>query len=131
MQVLQEESELEEIVRLVGVDALGFKDRLTLECAQSIREDYLHQSAFDDVDTYSSLEKQYAMLKMILNWYEKGIGALESDVAFSKIITMDIRERIARMKYVPEDQKEESFAETEKMLDAEFLKLMEGSEDNE
>ncbi|MDO4289448.1 MAG: V-type ATP synthase subunit A [Eubacterium sp.] len=131
MQVLQEESELDEIVRLVGVDALGFKDRLTLECAQSIREDYLHQSAFDDVDTYASLEKQYAMLKMILSWYEKGVSALASDVAFSKIITMDVRERIARMKYVPEDQKAESFAETQRLLDAEFLKLMEGSEDNE
>ena len=131
MQVLQEESELDEIVRLVGVDALGFKDRLTLECAQSIREDYLHQSAFDDVDTYASLEKQYAMLKMILTWYEKGVDALAADVAFSKIITMDVRERIARMKYVPEDQKAESFAETARLLDAEFLKLMEGSEDNE
>lgn len=131
MQILQEEAELDEIVRLVGVDALGFKDRLTLECAQSVREDYLHQSAFDDIDTYSSLEKQYAMLKMILTWYEKGVAALEAGVPFAKIITMDIREKIARMKYVPEDQKKERFPQITADMEAEFLSLMEGSGDNE
>ena len=131
MQILQEEAELDEIVRLVGVDALGFKDRLTLECAQSIREDYLHQSAFDDIDTYSSLEKQYAMLSMILAWYEKGVAALELNVPFAKIITMDIREKIARMKYVPEDQKEERFPAIAAEMEAEFLALMEGSGDDE
>ena len=131
MQILQEEAELDEIVRLVGVDALGFKDRLTLECAKSIREDYLHQSAFDDVDTYSSLEKQYAMLSMILAWYEKGVAALEMNVPFAKIITMDIREKIARMKYVPEDQKEERFPAIAAEMEAEFLALMEGSGDDE
>ena len=131
MQILQEEAELDEIVRLVGVDALGFKDRLTLKCAQSIREDYLHQSAFDDVDTYSSLEKQYAMLSMILAWYEKGVAALELNVPFAKIITMDIREKIARMKYVPEDQKEERFPAIAAEMEAEFLALMEGSGDDE
>ena len=131
MQILQEEAELDEIVRLVGVDALGFKDRLTLECAQSIREDYLHQSAFDDVDTYSSLEKQYAMLSMILAWYEKGVASLELNGPFAKIITMDIREKIARMKYVPEDQKEERFPAIAAEMEAEFLALMEGSGDDE
>jgi V/A-type H+-transporting ATPase subunit A len=131
MQILHEESELEEIVRLVGVDALSFKDRLTLECAQSIREDYLHQSAFDDVDTYSSLEKQYAMLGMILSWYQRGQRALKADVSFQKLTTMTVREDIARMKYVPEDRKEQRFAEVAKALDDEFNTLMEGTDDAE
>ena len=72
MRLLQEESELEEIVRLVGVDALSPSDRLTLEAAKSIREDYLHQNAFHDVDTYTSLNKQYRMLKLIMGFYYKG-----------------------------------------------------------
>ncbi|MEG2642321.1 MAG: V-type ATP synthase subunit A [Eubacterium sp.] len=131
MKLLQEESELEEIVRLVGVDALSFKDRLTLECTQSIREDYLHQSAFDDIDTYSSLAKQYDMLRMILTWYQKGQQALEMDVPFDKIISMSVREAIARMKYVPEDQKETRFVEIEQELANEFNVLMEDYDDAE
>lgn len=131
MQILQEESELEEIVRLVGVDALSFKDRLTLECSQSIREDYLHQSAFDDVDTYSSLSKQYAMLKMILTWYEKGQQALSIDVPFSKIISMKVREGIARMKYVREEDMTDRFASLKAELNQEYNDLMEGYDDAE
>ncbi|MDD2414013.1 MAG: V-type ATP synthase subunit A [Eubacteriaceae bacterium] len=131
MKILHEESELEEIVRLVGVDALSFKDRLTLECAQSIREDYLHQSAFDDVDTYSSLEKQYSMLKMILTWYEKGESALEMNINFNDIVSMEARNQIARMKYVPENEKEEKFAQIKQALHDEYEILMEGLDENE
>ena len=130
MQILQEEAELDEIVHLVGVDALSFKDRLTLECAQSIREDYLHQSAFDDVDTYSSLEKQYVMLKTILKWYDKSQQALSGGVAFNDLVKMDVRESIARMKYVPEQEKDERFKAIDQALDTEFLSLMEGSDDD-
>ena len=83
MRILQEESELEEIVRLVGVDALSWKDRLTLEVARSIREDYLHQNAFDEVDTYTSLEKQYRMMRLILSYYRRGQAALEAGAALS------------------------------------------------
>lgn len=127
MQILQEESELEEIVRLVGVDALSFQDRLTLECSQSIREDYLHQSAFDDVDTYSSLKKQNGMLSTILDWYHMGQKALDAHVPFNDIIQMTIRERIARMKYVPEDKVDETYKAIKNQLEQEFLALMEGS----
>ncbi|NLN97894.1 MAG: V-type ATP synthase subunit A [Eubacteriaceae bacterium] len=127
MQILQEESELEEIVRLVGVDALSFQDRLTLECSQSIREDYLHQSAFDDVDTYSSLKKQNGMLSTILDWYHMGQKALDAHVLFNDIIQMTIRERIARMKYVPEDKVDETYKAIKNQLEQEFLALMEGS----
>jgi V/A-type H+-transporting ATPase subunit A len=80
MRVLQEEAELEEIVRLVGVDALSSAERLTLEAAKSIREDYLHQNAFHEVDTYTSLRKQYRMLKLIMAFYYKGKKALEAGV---------------------------------------------------
>ncbi|HSK68923.1 MAG TPA: V-type ATP synthase subunit A [Candidatus Limnocylindria bacterium] len=104
MRILQEESELEEIVRLVGTDALGWKDRLTMEVARSIREDYLHQNAFDDVDTYTSLPKQYMMLRLILEYGKKGGMALESGVNLSDVIGMPVRERIGRAKYIPEDE---------------------------
>jgi len=130
-QILKDESELEEIVRLVGVDALSYKDRLTLEVARSIREDYLHQSAFDDIDTYSSPQKQSGMIKAILQWYEKSQKALKVNVPFSELINMGVRENIARMKYVPEEEVNPKFKETTQKMDAEFLTLMEGREDNE
>jgi len=103
MQILQEESELEEIVRLVGMDALGWKDRLTMEVARSIREDYLHQNAFDEIDTYTSLGKQYRMLRLILDYADKGQMALDAGVNLSDVIDLPVRERIGRAKYIPED----------------------------
>ena len=103
MQILQDESELEEIVRLVGTDALGWKDRLTLEVARSIREDYLHQNAFDDVDTYTSLPKQYRMLRLILEFADKGQQALDAGANLSEVINLKVRERIGRAKYIQED----------------------------
>ncbi len=103
MRLLQEESELEEIVRLVGTDALSWKDRLTMEVARSIREDYLHQNAFDDIDTYTSLKKQFLMLRLILDYGEKGQMALDAGSNLSDVINMPVRERIGRAKYIPED----------------------------
>lgn len=103
MNLLQKESELNEIVRLVGVDALGWKDRLTLEVTRSIREDYLHQNAFDEVDTYTSLTKQARMMGLILDYYNKGIAALDAGADFSKVTSLPVRERIGRAKYIPED----------------------------
>jgi V/A-type H+-transporting ATPase subunit A len=102
MRILQEEAELQEVVRLVGVDSLSFHDRLTLEAARSIREDYLHQNAFHDVDTYASLPKQHRMLRVILEWYHQAVGALNSGVEFSRLISMPVRERIGRAKYIAE-----------------------------
>lgn len=104
MRILQEESELDEIVRLVGMDALSAKDRLTMEAAKSIREDYLHQDAFHEVDTATSLEKQYKMLKLILDCYNLGISALNSDVELDDILNMPVREKIGRSKYIPETE---------------------------
>ena len=104
MRVLQEEAELNEIVQLVGVDALSWKDRLTLEVARSIREDYLHQNAFDEVDTYTSLAKQFAMLRLILEYQEKGNQALDAGANLSDVIALPVREQIGRAKYIPESE---------------------------
>ncbi|WP_324254771.1 V-type ATP synthase subunit A [Enterococcus sp. BWT-B8] len=104
MRILQEESQLEEIVRLVGIDSLSDKDRLTLETAKSLREDYLQQNAFDDVDTFTSREKQFKMMRLILTFFEEGKKAIELNAYFSEIMkgTEAIRDKIARSKYVPE-----------------------------
>ena len=128
MGLLQDEAELEEIVRLVGVDALSFKDRLKLESARSIREDYLHQIAFHDVDTYTSPQKQYGMLKAIHRWYEKANDALDKDVAFSKITSMKVIEKIGRMKYITEDEFPERINAINAEMDDEFAALMGGDE---
>lgn len=103
MRILQEESELEEIVRLVGIDALSLKDRMTLETAKSIREDYLHQNAFHEVDTYTSMTKQYKMLTLILTFGHMAHKALEDGAEFSQVLALPVRERIGRAKYVSED----------------------------
>ena len=104
MSVLQEESELQEIVRLVGADALSYKDRLTLETAKSIREDYLHQNAFHEVDTFTSLEKQYKIMKLIYDFHRLSNAALEKGAEFSDIIKLPVREKIGRTKYIPEER---------------------------
>lgn len=106
MRILQEESQLEEIVRLVGIDSLSDKDRLTLEVAKSIREDYLQQNAFDEVDTFTSREKQYKMLRLILTFYQEGQTALTLGAYLSEIMTgtVSLRDQIARSKYLPEEQ---------------------------
>jgi len=103
MRILQEESELEEIVRLVGIDALSLKDRMTLETAKSIREDYLHQNAFHEVDTYTSMTKQYKMLSLILTFGRMAQKALEDGAEFSQVLALSVRERIGRAKYVTEE----------------------------
>ncbi|MEG0145320.1 MAG: V-type ATP synthase subunit A, partial [Clostridia bacterium] len=125
MLLLQEEAELDEIVRLVGVDALSFKDRLTLEVARMLREDYLHQNAFDEVDTYTSLNKQYRMLSLILAYQEKGQKTLERGAEFSKVIALKVRERIGRAKYIPEDELAQ-FDKIEAELSDQMSQLTEG-----
>ena len=104
MRVLEEESELDEIVRLVGIDSLSESDRLTLESARSLREDYLHQNAFHEVDTYTSIPKQHKMLGLILGFNELGHRALDEGVYLNKILSLPVRERIARAKYISETE---------------------------
>ena len=109
MQTLQEEASLEEIVRLVGLESLSEKDRLTMTIAKSIREDYLQQNAFDEVDTFTSREKQYRMLDLILTFEEQARHAMSVGAYYAEIMdgTEEIRDRIARSKYIPESQMEQ------------------------
>ncbi len=102
MRILQEEAQLDEIVRLVGMDALSPQNRLTMETAKSIREDYLHQNAFHEVDTFTSLEKQEYMLRLILTFDELAKDALDKRVDIEDILALDVRESIGRAKYIPE-----------------------------
>lgn len=106
MALLQEEANLEEIVRLVGLDALSESDRLKLEVAKSIREDYLQQNAFHEVDTYASLTKQFKMLRLVVAFKEEAQRALDAGVYLNKILSLEVRDRIARSKYVPETEME-------------------------
>lgn len=103
MQLLQDESELEEIVKLVGADTLSVRDRLKLEASRSIREDFLHQNSFDEIDTYTSLDKQYRMLDLIMTYFRKGCEALERGVPFKSLTNLDVMESIGRFKYTKED----------------------------
>lgn len=103
MSLLQEEASLEEIVRLVGIDALSEKDRLKLEVAKSLREDYLQQNAFHEVDTYASLEKQYKMLKLVLFFYDEAERALNAGVYLKELLDLEVRDKIARSKYISEE----------------------------
>ncbi|WP_422484867.1 V-type ATP synthase subunit A [Gudongella sp. DL1XJH-153] len=104
MNLLQEESSLQEIVRLVGRDSLSDEDQLKLEATKSMREDYLQQNAFHDIDTFCSLEKQNKMLKLILEFYDLGMKALEKGVYLKDIEHMPVREKIARSKYIDEEE---------------------------
>ena len=115
MRLLEEEASLLEIARLVGNESLSFNDRLILETAKSIREDFLHQNAFHEVDTYTSLRKQYLMLKVIMLFYNLSKEKIAAGMDFDKIIALPVREKISRLKYIPEAQPEE-FAKIEEEL---------------
>lgn len=104
MRLLQDESELEEIVKLVGIDALLEQDRAKLEAARMVREDYLHQNAFHEIDTFSSLKKQYLLMKLILTIYDKTLEALSGGATLNQLMNLESRERIGRFKYVEEQE---------------------------
>lgn len=128
MGLLQQENELDEIVRLVGIDALSYRDRLTLECTRSIREDYLHQNAFHEVDTYTSPKKQYLMLKTILLNYDKSLEALDQNASFNKLIALPVRERIGRLKYVPETEVQAAYDQILSDMQQQIGALIEGGQ---
>ncbi|MBE6727496.1 MAG: V-type ATP synthase subunit A [Ruminococcaceae bacterium] len=120
MSILQEEAELEEIVKLVGMDALSPTDRLKLEAARSIREDYLHQNAFHEVDTYTSLQKQHFMMKAILAFYDRSLEALKKGASIDDVVAMPSRERIGRLKYTAEDNVTQEFEDILHALDSDL-----------
>ncbi len=129
MSLLQDESELQEIVNLVGMDALSPTDRLKLETARSIREDYLHQNAFDPVDTYTSLKKQVLMMRAILLCYDKSVEALESGANVELLVNILVRERIGRLKYEDEKKVDQEFESIQAILDKEIKDVIERSGD--
>ena len=127
--VLQEESQLNEIVRLVGMDALGAKDRLTMETAKSVREDYLHQNAFHEVDTYTSLNKQYLMMKLILGFYHEATEALDNGAELADLLALSVREQIGRAKYIEESHLDR-FDEIQRNIKRQISQLVSKGEAN-
>ncbi len=109
MHLLHDESELDEIVKLVGMDALSAPDRLKLEAARSIREDFLHQDAFHEVDTYTSLEKQFKMMELVLSFYDITLQALEKGASINELVKLSVREKIGRFKYIPAEKMEAEY----------------------
>ena len=122
MNILQEEASLEEIVRLVGMDTLSYKDRMTLETAKMIREDYLHQNAFHETDTYTSLDKQYRMLKLIKKFYDLGNEAVANYADIDEVTACEAKEKIGRAKYI-EESSVASFDEIDAELERELKAL--------
>ncbi|RGG24028.1 V-type ATP synthase subunit A [Ruminococcus sp. AF25-3LB] len=120
MTLLQEEAELEEIVKMVGMDALSPSDRLKMEAARSIREDFLHQNSFHEVDTYTSLKKQHMMMFLVNEFFDRATDALKEGASLQKLISMPVREQIGRFKYVTEDKLDEEFKQVDETLSAQI-----------
>ena len=128
MTILQEEAELNEIVQMVGMDALSPTDRLKMEAARSIREDFLHQNSFHEIDTYTPLRKQYLMMKLVLAFYEKSVDALNKGADMNALIAMPVREKIGRYKYTTDADIENECKNVEEELDKEVAAAF-GKED--
>ncbi len=128
MTILQEEAELNEIVQMVGMDALSSTDRLKMEAARSIREDFLHQNSFHEIDTYTPLRKQYLMMKLVLAFYEKSVDALNKGADMNALIAMPVREKIGRYKYTTDADIESEYKNVEEELDKEVAAAF-GKED--
>ncbi len=120
MSLLTEEAALEEIVQMVGMDALSPGDRLKMEAARSIREDFLHQNSFHEVDTYTPLRKQYLMMKLVLAFYDLATDALNKGASMKELLVMDVRERIGRYKYTTVDNIETEYEKIMNELHAEI-----------
>ncbi|HJB60223.1 MAG TPA: V-type ATP synthase subunit A [Candidatus Ruminococcus gallistercoris] len=129
MRLLQDEAELEEIVKLVGMDALSAPDRLKLEAARSIREDFLHQNAFDETDTYTSLEKQHDMMLLVIRYYDQCAAALEKGAKADDLIALPVRERIGRFKYTAPKKVAAEYSDICRALEQEIDRAVQNKED--
>lgn len=129
MALLSDEASLDEIVKLVGMDALSPTDRLKMETARSIREDFLHQLAFHEVDTYSSLRKQYLMMKLVLRFYDGSLDALKKGADIEKLVSISSRESIGRFKYVPEKDIEDTYKTVCAAIDSEIKAVVDTREE--
>lgn len=130
LKTLQLEAELDEIVKLVGVDALSADDRLTLEVARSIREDFLQQNAFDSVDSYTTLKKQYEMMNLIQYFEDKARAAVKEGVNIQLIADLPVRERIGRAKAAEENRYREEYADIKREIDSELKRLIDEKTDD-
>ena len=124
MSLLQDEAELEEIVKMVGMDALSAEDRLKMEAARSIREDFLHQNSFHEVDTYTSLRKQFLMMELVIAFYDTSVEALKEGAPVQKLINMAVRERIGRYKYTLDENIETEYEKISDELHIEIANLL-------
>ncbi|MBE6863689.1 MAG: V-type ATP synthase subunit A [Ruminococcus flavefaciens] len=129
MAILHDEAELKEIVKLIGMDALSASDRLKMETARSIREDFLHQLAFHEVDTYTSLKKQLFMMKLILNFNDEANEAVKNGADIEEVSTLPVREKIGRFKYVPEEKTDEEFSRLSVEISSELDDLLRREQD--
>ena len=129
MGLLSDEASLDEIVKLVGMDALSATDRLKMEAARSIREDFLHQLAFHEVDTYSSLKKQFYMMSLVLAYYDKANAALDLNANIEKLVAVPSREAIGRFKYVKEEDIDFEFEKTLSLLDSDINEVINAKEE--
>ena len=129
MALLSDEASLDEIVKLVGMDALSPTDRLKMETARSIREDFLHQLAFHEVDTCSSLRKQYLMMKLVLHFYDGSLDALKKGADIEKLVSIPSRESIGRFKYVPEKDIEDTYKTVCAAIDSEIKAVVDAREE--
>jgi len=123
MKLLNDEAELDEIVKLVGMDALSAPDRLKLEAARSIREDFLHQDAFHEDDTYTSLDKQFLLMDLVLKFYDVSLENLEK-VSIDDLVKLPVRERIGRFKYVKKDMIKKEHENILEQLNKEIKELV-------
>jgi len=128
MNLLNDEAELDEIVKLVGMDALSAPDRLKLEAARSIREDFLHQDAFHEVDTYTDLEKQYLMMELILSFYDISLENLSNGLSIDSLVKLPVRERIGRFKYVAKEKTEQEYEDIIQNIHREINNLVQKEE---
>jgi V/A-type H+-transporting ATPase subunit A len=128
MRILHDESELDEIVKLVGMDALSAPDRIKLEAARSIREDFLHQDAFHEVDTYTSLDKQFKMMELVLNFFDIASSALEKGAKVDGLVKLPVREKIGRFKYIASNKIDQEYQDIIKSLNIEVEELIKKEE---
>ena len=129
MSLLSDEAALDEIVKLVGMDALSAPDRLKMEAARSIREDFLHQLAFHEVDTYSSLKKQYYMMKLVTEFYDESLDALGKGADIEDIVKLPVRESIGRFKYIHEDNIDDEYAAVSAALKKQLKNAVDSKEE--
>ena len=129
MRLLQEEAELQEIVQLVGMDALSPPERLRLEAARSVREDFLHQNSFHEIDTYTSLEKQYRMMKLVLAYYQEAAEAMNAGADIEELVNLPVREEIGRYKYTEESRIQPAYEAVRARLKEELAALLARKED--